>query len=101
VQRNFLAFDLGAESGRAMRASLHGGVITLAEVCRFPNGHVRDNGSLRWDIYGLWREMQGALGQCSGASLESIGVDAWGCDYGLMREDGSLVRTCRASASTR
>ena len=23
--------------------------------------------------------------------LESIGVDAWGCDYGLLREDGSLV----------
>jgi rhamnulokinase len=91
VARDFLAFDLGAESGRAMHASLRGGVITLAEICRFPNGPVRDNGSLRWDIYRLWREMQGALGQCSGTSLESIGVDAWGCDYGLLREDGSLV----------
>ena len=26
-----------------------------------------------------------------GAPLDSIGVDAWGCDYGLLREDGSLV----------
>ena len=58
MAKNFLAFDLGAESGRAMRASLHGGVLTLAEVCRFPNGPVRDNGSLRWDIYRLWHEMQ-------------------------------------------
>jgi rhamnulokinase len=91
VARNFLAFDLGAESGRALRASLHGGVITLAEVCRFPNGPVRDNGSLRWDIYRLWHEMRAALARCSDASLESIGVDAWGCDYGLLREDGSLI----------
>jgi len=91
VRKDFLAFDLGAESGRAMRASLSGGVITLAEVYRFPNGPVRDNGSLRWDIYRLWREMQSALGRCSDAPLESVGVDAWGCDYGLLRADGSLV----------
>jgi rhamnulokinase len=91
VVRNFLAFDLGAESGRAIRASLHGGVTTLTEVCRFPNGPVRDNGSLRWDIDRLWQEMRVALTRCSGAPLESIGVDAWGCDYGLLREDGSLI----------
>ena len=62
--REFLAFDLGAESGRAMRASLRGGVLTLAEVHRFPNGTVRDNGSQRWDLYRLWREMWAALRQC-------------------------------------
>src|SRR5262245_4818436 len=89
--KEFLAFDLGAESGRAMRASLRGDVLTLAEVCRFPNGPVRDNGSQRWDLFRLWREMRAALGQCNGARLESIGVDAWGCDYGLLREDGTLV----------
>jgi rhamnulokinase len=91
VAKNFLAFDLGAESGRAMRASLHRGIITLADVCRFPNGPVRDNGSQRWDIYRLWHEMRAALVRCSGSPLESIGVDAWGCDYGLLREDGSLI----------
>src|SRR5262245_6481355 len=89
--KEFLAFDLGAESGRAMRASLRGGVLALTEVCRFPNGPVRDNGSQRWDLYRLWREMRAALSQCRGARFESIGVDAWGCDYGLLREDGTLV----------
>ena len=91
MTRDYLAFDLGAESGRAMRASLRGGIITLSEVCRFPNGPVRDNGSLRWDIYRLWHEMRSALALCARPSLESIGVDAWGCDYGLLREDGSLI----------
>jgi len=87
----YLAFDLGAESGRAMQASLHAGVLTLAEVCRFPNGPTRDNGSLRWDIHRVWREMQGALHQVGMTRFASIGVDAWGCDYGLLRQDGSLV----------
>jgi rhamnulokinase len=91
VTTEFLAFDLGAESGRAMRASLRAGVITLSEVCRFPNGPVRDNGSLRWDIHRLWSEMKAALEQVSDRRFESIGADAWGCDYGLLREDGSLV----------
>ena len=89
--KEFLAFDIGAESGRAIRGSLKGGTLGLTEVCRFANGPVRDNGSQRWDIHRVWREMQGALERTGTERLESIGVDAWGCDYGLIREDGSLV----------
>ena len=35
--------------------------------------------------------MQAALEQVSDRRFESIGADAWGCDYGLLRQDGSLV----------
>ena len=89
--KEFLAFDVGAESGRAIRGSLDTGVLTLTEVCRFANGPVRDNGSLRWDIHRVWHEMRRALHLPGAGRLESIGVDAWGCDYGLVRENGSLV----------
>lgn len=89
--KEFLAFDVGAESGRAIRGSLDAGVLALTEVCRFANGPVRDNGSLRWDIHRVWHEMRRALEQPGAVRLESIGVDAWGCDYGLVRENGSLV----------
>jgi rhamnulokinase len=74
-----------------MRASLQGDRLTLREVCRFPNGPVRDNGSLTWDICRLWGEMKSALARLDGERFESIGVDAWGCDYCLLREDGTLV----------
>lgn len=87
----FLAFDLGAESGRAMRASLGGGVLTLTEVCRFRNAPVRQNGSLRWDIERLWNEVKRTLDHLDTSRLASVGIDGWGCDYGLLREDGSLV----------
>ena len=58
---HFLAFDLGAESGRAMLGSLDGGVLDLREVHRFANDPVRQNGSLRWDIVRLWLEIRRGL----------------------------------------
>ena len=87
----FLAFDLGAESGRAMMARLRSGVLTLNEVHRFPNEAVRQDGSLRWDILRLWRDMTSALDRVSAHRLDSIGLDAWGCDYALIGERGDLL----------
>src|SRR5579862_7907288 len=57
----FLAFDLGAESGRAIAARLDSGVLALGGVSRFPNGPVRLDGSLRWDAQGLWSAVQAVL----------------------------------------
>ena len=87
----FLAFDLGAESGRAVRASLRGGTLSIAEVCRFSNEPVRDNGTQRWDLCRLWDEMRDALTRVADVRFDSIGTDAWGCDYGLLHRDGTLV----------
>ena len=89
---NFLAFDLGAESGRAMSGRLRSGVLDLVEVCRFPNEPVRVDGSLYWDAPRLWLHMQRALERVpDGPRLDSIGVDTWGCDYGLLGENGDLL----------
>jgi rhamnulokinase len=91
VGARFLAFDLGAESGRAMLGRLQSGVLTLTEVCRFPNNPVRQRGSLQWDILRLWLEMRRALDRVADAHLLSVGLDAWGCDFALLGEDGNLL----------
>jgi len=88
---HFLAIDLGAESGRAMLGRLGGGVLSLDEICRFPNGPVRDNGSLRWDIRRLWSEIRRGLDRSADRKPESIGLDTWGCDYALLDARGQLV----------
>ncbi|HYT75073.1 MAG TPA: FGGY family carbohydrate kinase, partial [Vicinamibacterales bacterium] len=90
---HFLAFDLGAESGRAMSGRLRSGVLDLTEVSRFANEPVRENGSLYWDLLHLWLRMRRALERLEGdpRRLDSIGVDAWGCDYGLLGEGGELL----------
>jgi rhamnulokinase len=92
VSAQFLAFDLGAESGRAIVGRLRSGVLDIREIHRFPNEPVRQNQSLQWDVLRLWLEMRRSLERLSGESLQSLGVDTWGCDYALLGEQGHLVQ---------
>jgi len=94
VATDYLAFDLGAQSGRAMLGRFRRGSLDLEEVGRFPNEPVRQNGSIQWDILRLWLEMKRALERVAGSAdrrVESIGVDAWGVDYALVGERGNLL----------
>ncbi len=87
----YLAFDFGAESGRAVLARLHSGIITAQEVHRFPNRPISSDGSLRWDVHQLWSEVRHALSELRDLELTSIGVDAWGVDYALLDARGELL----------
>ena len=91
MRTNFLAVDLGAESGRAMLGGLAGGILTLDEVCRFANEPVRHATSLQWDILRLWLEIQRGLERAAGHAPQSVGIDTWGCDYALLGEHGDLL----------
>jgi rhamnulokinase len=92
VRAHFLAFDLGAESGRAIVGRFQDGVLGIEEAHRFPNEPVRQNGSLQWDILRLWLEMRRGLEKVAGTPLESLAVDTWGCDYALIGEQGTLLQ---------
>lgn len=87
----YLAFDFGAESGRAVLAYLQSGVLTTKEVHRFPNEPVEYGGSLHWDVARLWLEVRNALARLGEVELAGIGVDAWGVDYALLGERGELL----------
>src|SRR5688500_13325446 len=95
--RNFLAFDLGAESGRAVLGSLSGGRLELAERHRFPNPTGRMNGHLYWNLLAQWEELKAGLRKVSDehssgrAPLSGIGVDTWGVDFGLIGADGDVL----------
>ena len=91
MSADFLAIDLGAESGRAMLGRLQNGILTLDEVCRFPNQPIHQGPSLRWDINRLWAEIRRGLDRASSTPLQSVGVDTWGCDYALLDERGHLL----------
>jgi rhamnulokinase len=91
VTADYLAFDLGAESGRAILGQFRAGVLTLKEVARFPNFPVRQPGSLRWDVLRLWSEIRRILEQPPASKLHSIGFDTWGVDYALIGEKGELL----------
>ena len=87
----YLAFDFGAESGRAVLAHLQSGILTTEEVHRFPNEPVEYGGSLHWDVPRLWLEVRKALAGLEEVELAGIGVDAWGVDYALLGDRGELI----------
>ena len=90
--RNFLAFDLGAESGRAFLGTIENGKLAVREVRRFPNGPVSLAGRLHWDVPRLLDEMKQALKWCAeSGALESIGIDTWGVDFGLIGRKGEML----------
>jgi rhamnulokinase len=90
----YIAVDLGAESGRVMLATLQPGRLVLEEVCRFANGPLRIQSSLRWNTAGLWREILAGLRRVAarGETVAGISVDSWGLDYVLMRTGEPQLR---------
>jgi rhamnulokinase len=89
------AVDLGASSGRVMVGTVGTagpGELELREIHRFPNVPVTVLGTLHWDILRLYAGVLDGL-RAAGRSFElaSIGIDAWGVDYGLLDEAGALL----------
>jgi rhamnulokinase len=91
-QKPYLAFDFGAESGRAVLARLQSGILTTEEVHRFPNEPVEYGGSLHWDMPRLWFEVRKTLERLAEIELAGVGVDAWGVDYAFVGESGDLLQ---------
>jgi rhamnulokinase len=99
AERNFLAFDLGAESGRALLGTLEGGRLRLEEKHRFLNPVGRINGHLHWNLLAQWEELKTGLrksvGDARGSGrappIHGLGVDTWGVDFGLLGRDGDVL----------
>ncbi|HTY37485.1 MAG TPA: rhamnulokinase family protein [Bacteroidota bacterium] len=90
---SFIAFDLGAESGRTILGTLAGIKLSIQQVTRFANEMKTVDGHLHWDIDGLFGEMKKGLRACAalGARPQSLGVDTWGVDFGLQRSGGDFL----------
>lgn len=58
---NFLAFDLGATSGRAILGTLGGGKLETKELTRFPNLIMPIHGKSYWNIFGLYESLKAGL----------------------------------------
>jgi len=91
---NYLAVDLGAESGRVILGKLESGRLALEELHRFPNQPVRLPAGLYWDSFRLFHEIVeglSAAGRERKLHVAGIGVDTWGVDFGLVGSDGGLI----------
>ena len=93
MKKNFLGYDFGASSGRAMLGVFDGSKIEISEIHRFSNDPVMLNGRFVWDVQRLFYEMKQALLKVSrlGIKIDAIGIDTWGVDYGLLDKNGQLL----------
>jgi rhamnulokinase len=94
MNKNFVAIDLGAESGRVMLGSIRGDALVLEELHRFANEPVRLPTGLYWDTLRLFHEILHGLtiaGRDRKLTLDGIAVDTWGVDFALLGRDGALV----------
>ncbi|MDR0400710.1 MAG: hypothetical protein LBH51_07165 [Treponema sp.] len=90
----YFSVDLGAESGRCIAGALENGKLVMEELHRFPTQYFLYRGSLRWNIYRFYEEILEGLRKYAaryGKELYSVGVDTWGCDYGLFDAAGRLL----------
>ena len=91
---NFLAFDLGAESGRVILGSIKTKRLTITEIHRFPNRMIRTHGHCQWDLERLFGEIKAGIKKCVQeykCNPQSLGIDTWGVDFGLLDDNGALI----------
>jgi rhamnulokinase len=87
--KSYAAVDLGASSGRVMVGRVAPDALELTEAHRFPNRPVRVPEGLRWDVLSLYAGVLDGL-QAAG-QVDSVGIDSWAVDYGLLGADGALL----------
>src|SRR4051794_41447276 len=93
--RNYIAFDLGAESGRAVLGTLSEGRLELEGKHRFPNPTGRMHAHLHWNLLAQWEEQKTGLRKAAGEEakrpeIHGLGVDTWGLDFGFVFPDGDI-----------
>ena len=94
MSKVYLAIDLGAGSGRVMAAAFDGKKLSLEEVSRWESRPVKIGASFHWDVEAIFSSILGGLRAAKaryGNSIESIGIDKWGVDYGLLDASDRLV----------
>lgn len=89
-----VAIDLGAQSGRVALGRFDGERLTVSDVHRFPNVPVQTRGVLQWDVLRLFGDVLEGLRAAGrdGVHVDSLGVDSWGVDFGLLDRKGRLLQ---------
>ncbi len=87
--KKVLAIDFGASSGRAIVGTFDGEKISLQEVHRFSNDPVKLGNAMYWDVLRLFHEIK--QGMIKAKEFDSIGIDTWGVDFGLIDKFGCLI----------
>lgn len=90
---NVLGIDLGAGSGRVVLCSFDGKKLDMTETYRFANHPVYKGRNQCWDIVMLLQQIKNGISKSfhDNGDIESLGIDSWGVDFGLLDKNGKLL----------
>lgn len=92
MKKTVLAIDLGASSGRAILGEYEDGNLRLEEISRFSYEPMILNGKMHWDIDSIFKSIKNAISKAGDEySIDSLAIDTWGVDYGLLDKRGRLI----------
>ena len=93
MNRYYLAVDIGASSGRHILGWMEKGKMNLREIYRFSNGMEMVDGTLCWNLVGLFEEIKAGMRECKklGINPESMGIDTWAVDFVLLDKQGHVL----------
>lgn len=93
VVGRYLSLDMGAESGRLVIVEIGKTEIATEVLYRFETPVVQDSlGRRCWDFPKIVDEIVHGLAIASAhGPFESLGVDTWGLDFGLLDKNQNLV----------
>lgn len=87
--KTVLAFDFGASTGRAIKATYNNGNIEYQEIHRFDNIPKTVDGHICHDVDMIVDNIKQAIDKAG--KIDSLAFDTWGVDYGLLDKDGKLI----------
>ena len=96
AEERVIAVDLGASSGRVIGVQVRDGVVDIDSLHRFSNGpglrEIGGGSRWCWDFEGILEGViEGITMVASKGRVDSIAVDSWAVDYGLVDDRGGLV----------
>src|ERR1700679_3713818 len=89
-----LAVDLGAGSGRVVAGICNDNCLEVVELNLFAKDPVKEADGWHWNFDKLFSHIKQGIALAVrkyGDAVVSVGVDAWGVDYGLVDAHGTLI----------
>ncbi|EMA18259.1 rhamnulokinase [Haloarcula amylolytica] len=89
---NHVAIDIGASGGTVFLGEVTQSSFAVQEVHRFDNRPVERDGRYVWDVDALVDHIGDGIRAADheADSLDTVGIDTWGLDFGLLADDELL-----------
>lgn len=93
----YVAFDLGASSGKLFAGAIENGKLRIEPVHSFENGVICLGEGMYWDFLHIYREFCNGLRKAEEKGyVDSVGVDSYNNDFSLVDAQGEMLIPMRS-----